>query len=337
MALQRDFNTATITKLRCELENLYSYNGHQLENLYSYSGHQDIRNQIKLQVNKLLSILRTCAGFNYRELTYSNYTSITSLQEILAFQKKYLDSYKSFTPCVNELLSIFSGEEDWIRSALSKEVKESESIMQRVTSTTSTLVSHTTTEFDKKKLVDERIGFLCEAMARNRKLQSMLKYELHVFPHAKPFVALHDIAVTKEIICELKGREIDREAGMSLTTLKKRLPNDILTHIGGFLPYHIQFNLLEKRYNLPGILKKIHKCIPLTTNLYRKLVQKPSISRGFIKPATSVLISEKQMLTLIYRMKKICPNEVMMLLKELAILINPKPKHRYTVWKPQVV
>jgi hypothetical protein len=145
----------------------------------------------------------------------------------------------------------------------------------------------------------------------------------------------NELGIMRTIKKEMEGRAVDPSSGISLKTLKQRLPTDVLTHIGKYLPYAIQFHLLEKKYNPIKRLTRLNA--KAAEALYIKTIATPGIldnmSRGTIihfranhnRARLGFGIDKKTaIIKLINEMKKTCPDKALRLLKDLVILINPK-------------
>jgi hypothetical protein len=113
--------------------------------------------------------------------------------------------------------------------------------------------------------------------------------------------------------------------------------------IGEFLPYNIQFQLIEDRYN-PITRTKCFQSSALTAFVC-KIIKSPSFSlfvnRNQLSRDTHWLSTiqsgaarlnikylREKMLFFIYEMKKRSPKHALILLKEMSILIDPKKKYK---------
>jgi len=129
----------------------------------------------------------------------------------------------------------------------------------------------------------------------------------------------------------------DIKNGISLAKLKKRIPTDILTYIGEFLPYKTRFYLLNRRYNT---FNRLEKLLPSAINaLYDKVIATPGLldalsglsANQYRQYAVRTYHREDErkplLISLIYHMKTHCPDHALRLMKELIILINPRKRY----------
>jgi hypothetical protein len=145
----------------------------------------------------------------------------------------------------------------------------------------------------------------------------------------------HRVLLTKTIREEMASRLVVRKKGaISLTKVNRRLPNDLMPYIAEFLPYSLQFHLLEKRYNPIRLLRHLQKSARVA--LYNKLCQTEGVlssmdtyTAGMYRKFVATPYYNQPMelhftlLRLIYDMKETCPAHVIRLFKELIILIKP--------------
>jgi len=199
---------------------------------------------------------------------------------------------------------------------------------------------------------------LAEQELRNMKKEMKLKYRArrlaeHALERVKAKLSkaqdkvngkTRELDVTRLLINEMRGRAVDASAGISLNDLKTHLPTEVLNHIGSFLPYNIQYHLLEARYNpirrlsrlsmtaLKGLYIKITnipEVLDMQTASGRRIYIKANtlLRQGFYYFPDGVTGMRVRIIKLIYDMKMKCPKKALQLLKEMCIFIDPKKKY----------
>jgi hypothetical protein len=151
-----------------------------------------------------------------------------------------------------------------------------------------------------------------------------------------------DIRTTQFVLDEMRSRVIDKNAGISLSVLKKKFSCDILTYIGEFLPCSIYFHLIDKRYNP---IKKLHSLkVSALIALSNKILEYP-IFKATIHVMKHIRYNiwlietinnprlftlkgiRRKVLELMYELKNYSPIEALDVYKTIAILIKPGKKY----------
>jgi hypothetical protein len=145
------------------------------------------------------------------------------------------------------------------------------------------------------------------------------------------------LSITNSTLRNIDYFKLDRKKGVSLVQLRKSMPTDVLNHIREYLPYNIQFYLLERKYNpikrfeklrydaIHALLTKIcltpHFMASFEMGVSSELLQ-------YTNPAFRSLEDRKPLLMwLIVYMKGQCPKYAIQLMKEMIILVNPRRMH----------
>jgi hypothetical protein len=148
---------------------------------------------------------------------------------------------------------------------------------------------------------------------------------------------------TDTILGEMKRRK-KNDTGIVLVELKNKLPSDVLCHIREFLPYDIQFHLLESRYKPFKLMKNLELrglnavwCKIIDNSIYLSTLPKEKVlsygkNRKYLRELGILPWHKKNLiideLTMgIYDMKEKCPELAMKILRMLSILIAPKKKY----------
>jgi len=186
-----------------------------------------------------------------------------------------------------------------------------------------------------QKLVQEKMDIWIRFNQVSHQIEAFKltkKWETVIYRDSIRYLDIFKIALN-----EAEYHTLDREAGVSLVEMRKRLSVDVLNHIAGFLPYDIQFYLLERRYNP---FNRIGKLYPTAIQaLYERLINTEGILSSFElgqaetyrKYAVSAFRREDDrkplLIGFVYMMKYNCPAHALRLMKELIILINPRKRY----------
>jgi hypothetical protein len=179
-----------------------------------------------------------------------------------------------------------------------------------------------------------------EVTSLNRKNAGYVSREATNKIHrARAEEALH---VVSRIARDLAEREQVTDEGVDLNVLVKALPQDVVRQIGEYLPYHVQFQILESQFNVP---KSVHQLkLGALHGLFCKIVDNPDFigvqsSRHVTRyTAWRIMVRRGQtianledmrirILAFIFLMKDTCPKQAFRLLREMQTFIQPAKKY----------
>ena len=152
---------------------------------------------------------------------------------------------------------------------------------------------------------------------------------------------------TQKVFQEMQGRIKDRNAGIDLKVLTKRLPTDILSNIREFLPYNIQYQLLDQRYKPFALMRKmdLQGCHILWCNIVdnplylvsellkhgqEKMNELATLRKrlsygGYVFYSNTSILMD--ILKRIYLMKDSCPEEALKFLRKICMIIDSKKEY----------